>query len=82
MQARVVEMISGLKGRSYYDKLNKLGSMSLEQRRTRFDMIMTYKILHGFNGLGSSTWFRKGSKRGHDKEVSRPIGLSENISTS
>ena len=62
MQARVVEMISGLKGRSYYDKLNKLGSMSLEQRRTRFDMIMTYKILHGFNGLGSSTWFRKAAK--------------------
>ena len=51
-------MISGLQGKTYQEKLTELGLMSLEQRHTRFDMIMTFKIMYGFSRVSSSTWFQ------------------------
>ena len=53
VQIRAVSMISGLKGRSYSEKLRELGLMSLEQRRMRYDMIETYEILNGFTSADS-----------------------------
>ena len=32
--------------------------MSLEQRRHRYDMLQTFKILKGFDDINKSTWFQ------------------------
>ena len=57
VQIRAVSMVSGLKGRTYDEKLHELGLDSLEYRRKRFDMVQVYKILNGFDKVDSSTWF-------------------------
>ena len=49
VQKRAVRMTSGLKGVTYEEKLTELGLMSLADRRTRGDMIETWKI---FNDKG------------------------------
>ena len=58
VQRRAVNLISGLKGVSYEEKLKELGILSLEKRRKRFDLIQTYKILSGIDQVDSSIWFR------------------------
>ena len=58
VQRRAVNLISGLKGVSYKEKLEELGILSLEKRRKRFDLIQTYKILSGIYQVDSSIWFR------------------------
>ena len=58
VQRRAVNLISGLKGVSYEEKLKELGVLSLEKRRKRFDLIQTYKILSGIDQVDSSIWFR------------------------
>ena len=57
VQIRTVNMIAGLKGRTYEDKLKELGLMSLEKRRRRFDLIQTYKILTGKDHVDMNIWF-------------------------
>ena len=39
------------------EKLQKLGIQSLEQRRVRFDLIQTFKILRGYDKVEKGTWF-------------------------
>ena len=58
VQRRAVNMISGLLGRTYEDKLMELGIDSLLQRRKKFDMVQTYKIINGLDKVEMSTWFR------------------------
>ena len=56
IQIRTVNMITGLKGRTYEDKLNELGLMSRKKRRRRFDLIQTYKILTRKNHVDMNIW--------------------------
>jgi hypothetical protein len=58
VQRRAVNLISGLKGGKYEEKLVELGILSLEKRRIRNDLIQTYKILSGIDQVDSSIWFR------------------------
>ena len=57
VQKRAVSMISGLIGSSYSKKLIELNLQSLESRRLRYDLIETYKIIHGVNYVDKCTWF-------------------------
>ena len=57
VQRRAVRMVSGLKGNSYEEKLNELGLDTLQNRRTRADMIQTFKILKGVDNVDPSIWF-------------------------
>ena len=57
VQRRAVNMISGLSGRNYEDKLKELRLESLEKRRIHIDMLQTFKIIHGFDDVKSDTWF-------------------------
>ena len=50
-------MISGLNSTSYDDKLYGLGLSTLKERRDRFDMVETYKIIKGINRVDHSQWF-------------------------
>ena len=52
-------MIAGLNGRTYEEKLDDLGLLSLKDRRTKLDLIQTYKILKGINRVDHDTWFSK-----------------------
>jgi hypothetical protein len=61
VQMRAVNMISGLKGRSYEEKLRELGITTLEERRHQLDMTQTYKILTGASKVDSGTWFERAS---------------------
>ena len=57
VQRRPINMISGLTGRNYEDKLQELRLESLESRRINIDMLQTFKIICGFDDVKSNTWF-------------------------
>ena len=59
MQRRAVNLITGLNGRTYEEKLDELGLLSLKDRRTKLDLIQTYKILKGIDRVDHNTWFSK-----------------------
>ena len=50
-------MVSELTRSSYSDKLIELNLQSLENQRLRYDLIETYKIMHGVNNVDKCTWF-------------------------
>ena len=54
MQA--VNIVSGLKSVGYTEKLKDLGLISLETRRTIYDLIQTYKTLEV---EGDLLWFKR-----------------------
>ena len=57
VQRRAVNMVVGLKGQNYEDKLVELGLRSLEDRRKRIDLVQTFKIVHGIDKIHSSLLF-------------------------
>ena len=46
VQIRAIKMVSGLKGKTYEDRLKEVGLTTLKVRRERGDMIQVWKILH------------------------------------
>ena len=56
VQQRAVMMMSNLRG-SYEERLALLKMRTLEERRTRMDMIETFKILTGKSNVNFSVWF-------------------------
>ena len=59
VQRRAVNLITGLSGRTYEEKLNELGLLSLKDRRTKLDLIQTYKIMKGIDRVDHENWFSK-----------------------
>jgi len=57
VQKRAVNMIMGLKGQSYDEKLRELEMRTLLDRRRRTDMIQTFKIIKGIDKVNKDTWF-------------------------
>ena len=51
-------MISGFSGTTYKDKLLELGIQYLSDRRLRFNLIQTYKIIHGKENVKLNTWLQ------------------------
>ena len=58
VQRRAVGMISGLTGRTYEERLAECNLTTLEERRTRGDLIQTWKIIHGKDAVDRSSWFQ------------------------
>ena len=50
-------MVSGLRSQSYEDQLKELDMLSLEERRTLYDLVQTFKIIRNFDDVSTSTWF-------------------------
>ena len=50
-------MISGLAGKTYEEKLVELKLQSLAERRVRYDMVETFKIMHGYTNVNRDVWF-------------------------
>jgi hypothetical protein len=59
VQRRAVNMISGLKAKTYEEKLLELGLTTLEERRHQTDMAQVYKIITGKDMVNSEVWFQK-----------------------
>ena len=57
VQEQFVRMVSGLNGSTYKEKLIELGLLTLQDRRLYFDLLETYKIIHGFNNVKYGQWF-------------------------
>ena len=57
VQIKAVNLITGLKGETYLEKLHELGLLTLDQRRKRFDLIQTFKIIRGYDKVEADTWF-------------------------
>ena len=75
VQKRAVQMISGLTGKTYMEKLIELKLLSLEERRERADMIQTFKIIHGFCDVNPATWFRKVNHNRVTRMANNPLNL-------
>ena len=58
VQKRMVKQIKGLSGISYEEKIREIGLESLEERRSRQDLIQAFKIIHGHDRVSSDTWFK------------------------
>jgi hypothetical protein len=57
VQERAVRAVSGLRGRTYSERLQELCLPTLVQRREEVDMIMTYKLLSDSDKDYSAKWF-------------------------
>ena len=53
----MVGMISGLKTKTYEERLVEVGLEKLSERRLRSDMVEVFKIINGFSDVKYSTWF-------------------------
>ena len=63
VQKRAVNMVAGLRSRNYVDKLQEVGLTTLEERRTRGDMIQTFRIIQGVDNVETGTWFTMANER-------------------
>ena len=63
VQKRAVSMMAGLRSKNYADKLKEIGLTSLEDRRSRGDMIQTFRIINGIDKVETETWFNFASER-------------------
>ena len=77
VQKRFVRMISGLKGSSYTEKLKELGMLTLKSRRLYFDLIETYKYIHGYSKVDYTKWFElvRDSDRRNTRGMSSPLNI-------
>ena len=63
VQKRAVNMVAGLRGRTYEEKLREVGLTTLHDRRVRGDMIQTFKILNHVDQVNTNTWFSRAGER-------------------
>src|SRR5664279_893447 len=57
VQRRFTKRIPGMFNLTYHQRLVALDLESLEIRRLRFDLLLTYKILFGLIGLNTEVFF-------------------------
>ena len=58
VQQRFVRQLSDAKGETYEERLQSAGLTTLSERRTRCDMIETFKTMRGINRVDREEWFR------------------------
>ena len=56
-------MVAGLKGKKYEQKLREVGLVTLEKRRIIGDMIQTFRIINGNDQVDPNTWFTMADER-------------------
>jgi ribonuclease P/MRP protein subunit RPP40 len=71
-----MSMVSGLKGKTYEDKLIEPGLPTLVERRHQTDMLQTFKIVRGIDRVDSSTWFQLAAQTGRaTRSADDPLNL-------
>ena len=72
VQRRATKVIKGLGNLKYEDRLQKCNLTTLEKRRSRGDLIQTYKIMTGKEEVQPERFFEKATKkstRGHQYKI-------------
>jgi hypothetical protein len=77
VQERAIKAVSGLRGRTYSERLQELGLPTLAQRRVEADMVLTYKILSDGMADYSEQWFTKMDTRRPTRQSSGLNNLIE-----
>ena len=76
VQRRATRMVREFNQLSYENRLKELGLTKLKDRRTRGDMILTYRLLKGEEGIDFRKFFTLDKKtydtRGHSKKLEKP----------
>lgn len=81
VQIRAVRMVSGLRGKTYEEKLAELGMTTLEERRHVVDMVQVFKIVHKHDNVDGAQWFQHVSREGYQtRAVADPLNLVQNRS--
>ena len=65
VQRRMVRQVTGLQGRTYEERLDELGMVTLEKRRRAQDLVQAHKILHEVDDVDSRTWFERPDQNQH-----------------
>ena len=82
VQKRATRLVGRLKGMSYYQRLVELKLTSLKERRVRGDMILTYRLVNGLEGVDYQNFFsllQTGhNTRGHSMKLTR-TNLNRNV---
>ncbi len=72
VQRRATRLVRSLKNQTYEQRLKTLGLPSLEYRRSRADMVQTYKIMQDIDLIDKNKLFTMASctrTRGHSKKL-------------
>ena len=76
VQRRATQIVAGFRNKPYEERLKLLGLTTLERRRTRGDLIETFKILTGRESVDRELFFTKSQKgrnmRGHSLKLFKP----------
>jgi len=76
VQRRAVAMVAGLTGRTYEERLEELGMVTLAERRHQLDMLQVYKILNSKDNVKEETWFERVSNTGRaTRAADDPLNL-------
>ena len=81
-QCRATKLVQSIEHLSYEERMKELDLFSLKHRRQRGDMIMVYKILHGFIKIDMSDLFQynlSGKTRGHNYKLQVPGPIKTDI---
>ena len=68
-------MVKGIKNKSYSERLKLLNLETLQFRRSRADMIQTFRIIKGFDKINKDIFFQFNSDnrtRGHSYKILKP----------
>ena len=78
VQQKAVNMVYGLEGLDYEEKLKKLNLESLQERRKKADLTMVFRILKGYCDVEPSTWFKTVDRnRQSTRSNSYPLNLEK-----
>ena len=76
VQRRATKIVKDLRNKEYPDRLRELKLTKLEDRRTRGDMILTYRLLNGLEDIDYRKFFTLDegiyNLRGHSKKLKKP----------
>jgi hypothetical protein len=75
VQQRAIKMVSGLRARTYEERLKELGLSTLVERRHQADMVMVHRIVHRQSSLEPETWFEMVGARRSTRSASDPLNI-------
>jgi hypothetical protein len=62
VQKRAVNMINGLAGKTYEEKLSEIGMETLSERRKEADLVQFFKVMNGQSTVNRQNWFETAAR--------------------
>ena len=82
VQIKFIKQITCLQSSTYSDKIKDIGLTTLEARRTKTDLIETFKIIQGYNKVDRKIWFELNcdTERRSTRSTNKPNNIVKNRS--